>query len=92
MNFTNTALHLKKSRNKSGLTQVFVSKKLALESHQFISNWERGISAPPARSWPMIAKIYGIKFKTIEMAYLKDVKKYINQEKLRVSQKKIKAL
>lgn len=92
MTFTNTALHLKKSRKKAGIPQVFVSNKLGFTSPQFISNFERGISAPPARSWPIIAKIYGIRVKTIEAAYLKDVKNYIKKEVLRESQKETKAL
>lgn len=43
---------------KAGLSQRDVSDTLGYSTPQFISNNERGISAPPLRDIPKLAKLY----------------------------------
>ena len=49
---------LKTLREKAGLTQRDVSDTLGYSTPQFISNNERGISAPPLRDIPKLARLY----------------------------------
>lgn len=58
-NFIQLGELLQKARLKAGLTQEYVARQLGY-THQFISNWERGISGPPCRLLRKIASIYGI--------------------------------
>lgn len=52
--------YLKKIRTKAGLTQKDLSSILNYSSPQFVSNWERGISAPPTKVLPLIADACGV--------------------------------
>jgi transcriptional regulator with XRE-family HTH domain len=45
-------------RVKNGLTQRQVATRLGYTSAQFVSNWERGLSAPPTKKLGEIAEIY----------------------------------
>jgi transcriptional regulator with XRE-family HTH domain len=51
---------LKQSRETAELSQFEVAKKLGYKSSQFISNWERGLSSPPAEILPRLVKLYSI--------------------------------
>lgn len=46
-------------RKSSGMTQLEVSKKLGYSSSQFISNFERGIAAPPLKKLVTLSGLYG---------------------------------
>jgi transcriptional regulator with XRE-family HTH domain len=52
--------YLKQSRVNAGLSQKQVSEKLGYSSSQFISNWERGLSAPPAKAVKKLAELYSV--------------------------------
>lgn len=55
--FTNLGSFLKVQRNKNNLTQSELAIALKLHS-QFISNWERGLCAPPSHCFDkLIAKL-----------------------------------
>lgn len=58
-NFTRLGELLQKARIHAGLTQEDVARKLGY-THQFISNWERGISSPPCKLLRRIESLYGI--------------------------------
>ncbi|MGZ3768421.1 MAG: helix-turn-helix domain-containing protein [Bdellovibrio sp.] len=47
-------------REKSGLSQVEVAEKLGYTTSQFVSNWERGLSAPPFNALRKLAVLYKI--------------------------------
>lgn len=49
---------LKEMRIAAGLTQQEVSEALGYSTPQFVSNWERGLSAPPINMLKRIAKLY----------------------------------
>lgn len=64
-NFTELGEFLQKSRTKAGLTQREVSLDLGYSSAQFISNFERGISAPPLKKLKQLTKAYGMPVGTV---------------------------
>lgn len=53
-------LYLKQKRQKAGLSQSDVARKLGYMTPQFISNWERGVSDPPISTLKKLAEMYGI--------------------------------
>lgn len=54
------AKFLKTKRESAGLSQKEVSDKLGYSTPQFISNWERGLSAPPIPAIEVVANLYKI--------------------------------
>ena len=48
---------LKEARQKKALTQSEIAKHLGYNTPQFVSNWERGLSAPPIESLNQISEI-----------------------------------
>ncbi len=56
---------LRDKRKEAGLSQVEVAKKLGYSSSQFVSNWERGVAAPPLRTLRRIASLYGLSDRNI---------------------------
>jgi len=48
---------LKEARQKKALTQTEIAKHLGYNTPQFVSNWERGLSAPPIESLKQISEI-----------------------------------
>jgi transcriptional regulator with XRE-family HTH domain len=51
---------LRTKRVESGHSQLAIAKKLGYTSPQFVSNWERGISAPPIHTLRKLAEFYKI--------------------------------
>lgn len=51
--------YLRKKRLEAGLTQKELAEELGYRS-QFIANWERGVSAPPAHVYPKLIQILNI--------------------------------
>ena len=51
---------LQQKRNAAGFSQLDISTKLGYSTPQFISNWERGVAAPPINALKKIAQLYGI--------------------------------
>ena len=51
---------LKTLREKAGLTQRDAASALGYNTSQFVSNWERGISEPPIKTIPKLARLYNI--------------------------------
>ncbi len=52
--------YLKQRRVAKGLSQNDVSDRLGYSSAQFVSNWERGVSAPPVDRLGELIGLYGI--------------------------------
>ena len=55
----------KSARETSGLTQKQVADHLSYSTAQFISNWERGLSAPPMETLPTLTKLYKLNQKDV---------------------------
>ena len=51
---------LKEKRIRAGLSQKEVAEKLGYSTAQFVSNWERGLSAPPVETLKVIAEMYNV--------------------------------
>ncbi len=51
---------LKEKRIASGLSQGDVADKLGYSTAQFISNWERGVAAPPVNILKKLAELYKV--------------------------------
>lgn len=51
---------LKNLRVNAGLSQKEVAEILGYDTAQFVSNWERNISIPPAGSTDKLAKLYSV--------------------------------
>lgn len=73
------ASFLRSHREQSGISQAEVAKKLGYSTPQFISNWERGLSAPPFNALKKLATIYKVDadelFKVLLETKLDEVKK-----------------
>jgi len=54
--------YLVKAREQSDFTQKDLAKKLGMASAQLISNWERGICAPPIKKISTLCSVLGIQF------------------------------
>lgn len=54
------AKFLKTSRTNAGLSQMDVASRLGYSTAQFISNWERGVSAPPIETLGTLANLYQV--------------------------------
>lgn len=71
-------IYLKELRLRAALSQDAVAGLLGYESSQFISNWERGLSHPPLKAVPVLAKVYKVPtqemYDNLESAILKDLK------------------
>jgi len=52
-------IQFKEMREKAGLTQEVVSRKLELKDKSTISKWETGKSAPTFEMLPKVAELYG---------------------------------
>lgn len=71
---------LKEKREKLGISQADVAKKLKYSSPQFISNWERDLSTPPLSAIRVIAQIYKISPEALFQVYLKTSLKSYEQD------------
>jgi transcriptional regulator with XRE-family HTH domain len=63
--YTELGSFLCESREKANLTQREVSIKLGYSSAQFISNFERGIAAPPLQKLKVMVKMYSMPAGTV---------------------------
>ena len=75
---------LKTLRMKAGLSQKDAARVLGYNTPQFISNWERGISEPPIKTIPKLAKLYNTDarflFECIRDAKIADMREKLNRE------------
>lgn len=79
-NFTELGELLRRSRERAELTQRQVSNELEYSSAQFISNFERGVTAPPLKRLVRLSELYGVSVGRITNAYLAGVAKRVGQE------------
>lgn len=71
---------LKARRQENGYTQKEVSKKLKLDSPQFISNIERGHCGPPLPILKKMIDIYGIDPKDVIELVLSEERKFLAKQ------------
>ncbi|MNJ94826.1 helix-turn-helix protein [compost metagenome] len=56
---------IKTARNKKGLSQGDLATALGYSTPQFISNWERGVSAVGIHDIPLLSKLIGVSQKRL---------------------------
>ena len=72
MTFKNLGNYLKIKRVELGLTQKGLAEKLEGVHSQFVSNWERGLCAPPSHSFEDVIRILKLDRKILVEVMLKD--------------------
>lgn len=75
--FTRIGDFFRDKRVDAGLTQADVANALGLSTGQFISNWERGISAPPMDYLPKLVKLYKVNKAQLVALYTAEQERYI---------------
>ena len=82
---------LKTLREKAGLTQSDAASALGYTTPQFLSNWERGISEPPIKTIPKLARLYNTDasylFGCVRDAKIADMREKLNKQWKRYDKK-----
>jgi transcriptional regulator with XRE-family HTH domain len=85
--FTVLGDYLHARRTKSGLSQGDVATKLGYSSPQFISNFERGLCAPPLNKLKMLVQLYDMSGEEVLKLMMKEHEKHLRKN-LGLSKKK----
>lgn len=70
---------LQARRIKAGLSQGDVATKLGYSSPQFISNFERGLCAPPLNKLKMLLQLYGLSGDEVLKLLMKEHEKFLRK-------------
>jgi transcriptional regulator with XRE-family HTH domain len=89
--FLSLAKYLKKARLDASLTQNEVAAKFGFSSAQYVSNWERGLAAPPLENLVKLIELYGLDPNRLTKEIL-DVQKRIFQRQFELKKQKIELL
>lgn len=87
--FHNLGIYLKEKRLSAGLTQTELSQSLKVHV-QFVSNWERGLCAPPSHCFHHLIDVLGLNREQVVNAMVSDSKRAI-EAKVFKKKKKSKA-
>ncbi len=74
---------LKEKRIASGLSQGDVADKLGYSTAQFISNWERGVAAPPVNILKKLADLYKVNAEELFEVVLEEKIREVTNDLLR---------
>lgn len=80
MTHQNLGKILKQKRVQKGFTQEELGFIIGNVHSQYVSNWERGICAPPENKKSSLTKILNLDKKEIEKALKKDLKKTVKDQ------------
>ena len=69
---------LKEKREECGLSQLEVAEQLGYSSAQFVSNWERGIVAPPIDTIAVLIDLYKLTPGHVIQKIVEDTKIYLD--------------
>jgi transcriptional regulator with XRE-family HTH domain len=70
---------LQSKRIKAGLSQGDVATKLGYSSPQFISNFERGLCAPPLNKLKLLVQLYDLNGEEVMKLMLKEHEKHLRK-------------
>lgn len=70
---------LQSKRTKAGLSQGDVAAKLGYSSPQFISNFERGLCAPPLNKLKMLVQLYDLNGEEVLKLMLKEHERHLRK-------------
>lgn len=87
--FQNLGLYLKEKRLTAGFTQTELSKSLKVHV-QFVSNWERGLCAPPSHCFQHLIEVLELSRDQLVIEMVADSKRAI-EAKVFKKKKKSKA-
>ncbi|MCM2353864.1 MAG: helix-turn-helix domain-containing protein [Pseudobdellovibrio sp.] len=72
--------YLKEKRVSSGFTQAELAGKLGDVHTQFVSNWERGMCAPPNHCFQLLISVLDLNRDKLVKVMLADSKKIISKK------------
>lgn len=78
--FENLGKYLKEKRVKSKYTQTELAEALGDVHTQFVSNWERGLCAPPSHCFHDLISVLKLNRADLVEAMLQDSKKIIESK------------
>ncbi len=87
--FQNLGVYLKEKRLSAGFTQTELSQSLKVHV-QFVSNWERGLCAPPSHCFHHLIDVLALSRDQVVTAMVSDSKRSI-EAKIFKKKKKTKA-
>lgn len=87
--FQNLGIYLREKRLSAGLTQTELSQSLKVHV-QFVSNWERGLCAPPSHCFHHLIDVLELNRDQVVSAMVSDSKRSI-EAKIYKKKKKSKA-
>jgi len=79
---------LRQKRIQGGYTQGQLAEAIEVNLSQFVSNWERGLCAPPAYSIPALVKVLKIDRRELIEVMVKDSRISIENKVLSKNEKK----
>lgn len=77
--FENIGEYLREKRVSRGLSQTQVAKALDVKP-QFVSNWERGMSAPPMYMLRVVIRMYDISEREMKSFMLRQHEAYLDRQ------------
>lgn len=87
--FQNLGIYLREKRLSAGFTQTELSQSLKVHV-QFVSNWERGLCAPPSHCFHHLIEVLDLSREQVVSAMVSDSKRSI-EAKVFKKKKKTKA-
>lgn len=87
--FTSLGNFLKQKRVSKGLTQRELAEALGNLNSQFVSNWERGLCAPPGHAFQRLIDLLSINRKELVEVMLVDSRKVIERKIFPKKQRKL---
>lgn len=78
--FLELGTYLKEKRQSEKMTQAELAEKLGDVHAQFVSNWERGLCAPPGHCFPKLINVLGLNREKLVKVMLSDSKKVIQSK------------
>ncbi len=78
--FQKLGLFFKEKREAAGLTQLALSHKLKYGSKQIVSNWERGLCAPPLNKLARLVQILDLNDREVIKIFLEETEKHLKQK------------
>lgn len=73
-------IFLQQQRLKKGMSQGDVAKELGYSTNQFVSNWERGLCAPPLDSLAKLTMLCEINRDELMQVMMEDAKRQIEKK------------
>jgi transcriptional regulator with XRE-family HTH domain len=74
------SIFLREKRRLAGLSQSAVAKKLGYTTPQFVSNWERGLAAPPISALRKISTLYKVPLEEMHRRTLEAMIEQVTEE------------